>query len=215
MSTLGYREDIDKPEGAGDPSRVFLIASLILLVFFFLLDALSWFTERGGIFSIVSALVSVHSKPPVMDIDKGGLWLPFTILCWLVAVGFCRVFKMELDIGTRAKALLPAFIIIGGGFVLDVVMGSRSSLTTWLARDTAVARLATGLKGTARAASGSRTTFSTVSSVVSVSRPYRRGDRSNDRVECWLTGLTSGLGRKWLGRSSRPAPGPDHQHIQK
>lgn len=88
-----------------------------------LLQLLSWFTERGGIFSIVSALVSVQAKLPVIDVDKDGLSLPFTILSWLVVIGFSRVFDIRLDVRTRAKALLPALIIIGGGFLLDLTIG--------------------------------------------------------------------------------------------
>ena len=123
MSTLGYREDVDEPEDSGEPNRGFLVASLILLAFLFFLDILSWFTERGGVFSIISALVSVHSKPLAVDIDESGLWLPFTIVTWLIVVGFCRVFDIRLNVSTRAKAFLPALIIVGGGFVLNEVIG--------------------------------------------------------------------------------------------
>jgi hypothetical protein len=132
MSALGYREENEEETTPALSKRIFFIASLALLAFFLLLDILSWLTERGGIFSIVSALVSIHLNRPGIDIDKSGLWLPFTIVSWLIVLGFCRLFAVELDISTRGKALLPALAIVGGGFALDAAFG-ESVITDYMA----------------------------------------------------------------------------------
>jgi len=108
---------------ARDNNRVFLIGGALLLGLFLLLDVLSWFTERGGIFSIVSAFATVHSKPPILDVDKNGLLLLFTILSWFTAFGICRAFRLQFDVSARAKALLPALSIVGAAFILSGVFG--------------------------------------------------------------------------------------------
>jgi hypothetical protein len=123
MSSLGYQEEVDEPESSTDPKRDDLIVGAVLIAFYLFLDTLSWLTERGGIFSILAALFSVHSRPRVMNIDENGLRLPIFIIIWLVMVGACRLFHIRFDMSSRAKALVPVLVIIGGGFVLDGVLG--------------------------------------------------------------------------------------------
>lgn len=124
MSDLGYRSEVvGEAKTPANRNRIYLIASVGLFVFFFLLDVLSWFTEGGGIFSITSALASVHSQLPVIDVDKSGLWLPFLVLSWIMVVAFCRVFDIQLDLSTRAKSLVPVIILVGGSFGLDAAFG--------------------------------------------------------------------------------------------
>lgn len=92
---------------------------------------LSWFTESGGIFSVLSAVEAVHSKPPVLDIDENGLLFPFVIIVWLTGIGFCRLFDIHFDMSSRGKALLPIFAVIGGGFFLSAAYG-ESIITRYM-----------------------------------------------------------------------------------
>jgi hypothetical protein len=133
----GYREGRGNPESDEEqaPSKLrrdFIIVSLVVLALLFLLDVLSWFTERGGVFSVLSALVSLPARPPVIDVDKDGLWLIFAVVSWLSVTVFCRMFQMQIDISTRAKALLPTLLIIAGAFVLNGVLG-EGLVTSYMA----------------------------------------------------------------------------------
>ena len=123
MGMLGYRAEADEPETSGDPKRDVLILGAALFGLYFLLDLLSWFTERGGIFSIFSAAFSVHSRPSVINVDENGLRLVFLLIVWLAVFGFCRLFDMRIDMSSPAKSLLPILLIIGGGFILDGMFG--------------------------------------------------------------------------------------------
>ena len=131
MSMFGYRDELEgpelgKPQGSSGSERVNLIVGIFGVTFYFLLEVLSWFTERGGVFSIASALVAVSANPPVLDIDENALRFPITIALWLVVVGFSRLFGIQLEMSKRRNAWLPILIIIGGGFVVDGVFGERS-----------------------------------------------------------------------------------------
>ena len=113
-------------DGTGESresNRLMLMGGAILFGLFLLLDAVLWFSERGGVFSLVSALTSIHAKPPVLDIDQNALRFPILIIVWLVLIGLCRLFNVQIDLSTRGKTLLPLLIIIGGGFILDAEFG--------------------------------------------------------------------------------------------
>jgi len=100
-----------------------LVVGFFLFSLFFLLDVLSWFTEKGGIFSVLSALTSLPSDPPVLDIDQNGLLFPSIVIVWLAWVAICHLFCIQIDLSTRAKSLLPLLVIVGGGFFLSGAFG--------------------------------------------------------------------------------------------
>jgi hypothetical protein len=137
MTMLGYRDELEgpelgKPQGSADSKHVNLIVGVVGVTLLFLLEVLSWFTERGGLFSIISALFAVHEKPPLLDIDENALRFPIIIAIWLMVVGFSRLFDFQLDMSKRRNAWLPILIIIGGGFVVDGVFG-ESIITHYMA----------------------------------------------------------------------------------
>lgn len=118
-------------EAQSDSKSVNLIVGLIAVALFFLLEVLSWLTEGGGVFSVFSALLSVPSKPPVLDIDENGLLFPSIVIVWLTGVGLCRLFGIRFDMSKRVKALFPIFAILGGGFFLSAAYG-ESIITRYL-----------------------------------------------------------------------------------
>lgn len=133
---LGYREEIEEPvvgeQASSDSKRVNLIVGIVGVALFFLLEVLSWFTERGGVFSIVSALFAVHGRPPVLDVDENSLLFPLIIVIWLIVVGLSRLFDIQLDMSKRRNAWLPILIIMGGGFVVNGLFG-ESIITRYVA----------------------------------------------------------------------------------
>jgi hypothetical protein len=132
MNTLGYREEAEEPDAPAESKRVNMIVGLVSLVLLFLLEVLSWFTERGGVISIVPAFSSVRTKAPVLDIDENALRFPIIIALWLMVVGFSRLFDVQLDMSKRRNAWFPILIILGGGFVLDGMFG-ESIITQYMA----------------------------------------------------------------------------------
>ena len=138
MSYSGYREplalgDIEEdPETPSDPKSAFLLVTGILFALFFLLDVLIWFTEQGGIISVVAAAVSVSSKPAVMDVDENGLRLVFLIIISISSYGLCRLFDFQVGLSRRAGDTLFMLTVIGSAFVLDGVYG-ESIITHYMA----------------------------------------------------------------------------------
>jgi hypothetical protein len=126
MGIFRQRDGLEGPLLTGAKTRSIgnnLIVGFFLFSLFFLLDVLSWFTEKGGVFSVLSALMSVHSAPPVLDIDENGLLFPAIVIVWLAGAGFCCLCGIRIDLSTRAKSLLPLLVIIGGGFFLSGAFG--------------------------------------------------------------------------------------------
>ncbi|MEO7365010.1 MAG: hypothetical protein ABIW03_01665 [Sphingomicrobium sp.] len=80
---------------------------------------------------MLSALLSVPSKPPVLDIDENSLLFPTIVIVWLTGVGLCRLFGIRFDMSKCGKALLPIFAIIGGGFFLSAAYG-ESIITRYM-----------------------------------------------------------------------------------
>src|SRR5689334_15320810 len=122
MGIFRQRDSLEGPqvaEAQSDSKGINLIVGLMAVAIFFLFEVLFWFTESGGVFSVLSALLSVPSKPPVLDIDKNGLLFPTIVVVWLTGAGLCRLFGIRFDMSRRGKALLPIFAIIGGGFFLS------------------------------------------------------------------------------------------------
>jgi hypothetical protein len=138
MSYSGYREPLElgdveeEPETPSDRKSALLLVTGILLALVFLLDVLIWFTEQGGIFSVVSAVVSVSSKPAVMDIDENGLRLVFLIIILIVSCGLCGLFDFQVGLSRRAGDTLFMLVVIGSAFVLDGVYG-ESIITHYMA----------------------------------------------------------------------------------
>jgi hypothetical protein len=134
MGIFRQRESLESSpvaEAQSDSRGVNLMIGLITVAFFFLLEVLSWFTERGGVFSVLSALLSVPSKPPVLDIDKDGLLFPTVVIVWLTGVGLSRLFAIRFDMSKRGKAFLPILAIIGSGFFLNAAYG-ESIITRYM-----------------------------------------------------------------------------------
>ena len=118
-------------EVQSDSKGVNLITGLMAVAFFILLEILSWFTQRGGVFSVLSAVSAVPSKPPVLDIDENGLLFPTILIVWLTGIGLCRLVGIRFDMSKRGKALLPIFAIIGCGFFLSAAYG-ESIITPYM-----------------------------------------------------------------------------------
>ena len=126
----GYREenfdlDTQEPEEPLSPEKArgatwIVIAFAIL--FFVLLDLLSWFNEGGGLLSLLPTLSS-QAKPAVIDIDKASLQLPI-MLTLLLGIGFaCRLLGLKLNLSTRRAAWLPTVLFMGAVFLIDGVFG--------------------------------------------------------------------------------------------
>ena len=117
-----------------ETSHAFLTGGILVFGVLFLVDLVVWLTERGGIFSIASALTTVHSKPPIINIDKSGLLLPFILLCWITAFAICRAFHLQFDLGSRSKMMIPILVIVGGGFILNGLLG-EPIISTYMAHE--------------------------------------------------------------------------------
>jgi hypothetical protein len=127
MSDLGYRsqEEVAEPESLDNPKQDILFFGGALIGLYLFLDVLSWLFEGGGIFSITSTLLTVHSRPPIVNVDKDGLRFPITVFIWLVVFGLCRLFNFYPSISKRGQSLLAIAVILGGGFLVDAVLGER------------------------------------------------------------------------------------------
>lgn len=136
MSSSEFRGEVtrpqfDKPQNLTTMKREVAAIGLIVVTLFFLLDTLSWFTNQGGVFSLLSALASVHTKPAVVDIDENALRLPIIIGIWLVLFVIFRLLDFEIDTSKRRNDLLLIFVFIGGGFVGDAMLG-KSVITHYM-----------------------------------------------------------------------------------
>ena len=121
MSTAQERNEPD-PSRADRWARI--IVATFLIAFLCLLDALSWLTERGGVFSLFGAASLVRAKAPAIDVDESALRLPILLIVWLVAGSASRLFRLRLvDLSSRPSALVFLLIVIGGGFALTAVYG--------------------------------------------------------------------------------------------
>lgn len=107
------------------------IGLIAIAVFLFLLEILSWFTVKGGVFSLLSAVLSVPSKPPVLDIDENSLWFPTAIIFCFAAMGFCRLFGIRC-MSNRARDLVSILAIIGSSFLLSAAYG-EAVITRYMA----------------------------------------------------------------------------------
>jgi hypothetical protein len=138
MTYSGYRDPVElgeveeEPETPSDRKSALLLTTGVLLALFFLLDVLIWFAEQGGIFSVVSAVVSVRSKPAVIDVDENGLLLIFLIIVLIVSYGFCRLCNLQVGLSRRGADTLFMLVVIGSAFVLDGVYG-ESIITHYMA----------------------------------------------------------------------------------
>lgn len=138
MGTLEHREGVEGPESAAESRLVFLFASLMGIAFFFLFEVLSWFTERGGIFSVFSAISSVHMNHHEISVDKSGLLFPTIVVSTITFLASCRIFNINIetskifsDVWTRVRAGFVTFAIIGGSFVVNGVLG-ESIITRYM-----------------------------------------------------------------------------------
>lgn len=135
MGTLGHQEGVESAAGS---RLVFLFASLMGIAFFFLLEVLSWFTERGGVFSVFSAISSVHMNNREISVDKSGLLFPTIVLATVIFLAGCLVFNINIetskifgDVWTRVRIGFVTFAIIGGSFVVNGVLG-ESIITRYM-----------------------------------------------------------------------------------
>jgi hypothetical protein len=131
MCAAGSQDGPAKPEDRYDLRAIF-IASAIAVAFFFLLDVLSWFTERGGVFSVVSAVASILARRRVIDVDENALWLPFTAIFFLAGFGSCRVLGLARSPLTRLKSVLLVLGIMAAAFAFDEACG-EAIITNYMA----------------------------------------------------------------------------------
>lgn len=121
MTMFSPKFSSNEPASSAGPSDKFpiVLASMFILVLFFM-DALLWF-ERGGFFSVVSAILAAGARKSTIDIDRNGFWFPITALICIVAVAIRAKFGERFEFSK--KEIILAFIIIGGGFLSDWLFG--------------------------------------------------------------------------------------------
>ena len=87
----------------------------------FIFDAFFWF-ERGGLFSLISAVLTVDTNSPYIDVDKRSLWVPILFIILLATLSAHHF--LARDLGTRR---IQAYIIIimAMGFLINAFFGEK------------------------------------------------------------------------------------------
>ena len=115
----------DDPNEAAIDRRANPFTAAFALAFLLLLEALSWLTNRGGVFSLTQVWSRVQSEAPTIEVDKNGLRAPILLLTWTAVLLLMRVLRLRLDPSNRAMTFAVLAAVIGGGFVLDGAYGHQ------------------------------------------------------------------------------------------
>ncbi len=102
---------------------VLVVASAFLIGLFSLIDVVIWFSDEGGILSVLSAAQSARAKTPSIDIDSDGLRYPAIVGICLLMFGLFWVLKLDLR-GTWLQ--IPwILIVVGGGFLVGGIASEK------------------------------------------------------------------------------------------
>lgn len=114
--------DTEEEGGAGAiivTPKVALAYAVGISLFFFLLDDLIGWAEGGGIFSVGAALNAAGRGAATIDVDRAGLRTFFVMLCTVIVMVAGAILRVNLK--KRLVSFAMFTLIIGGGFVLDVI----------------------------------------------------------------------------------------------
>src|SRR6478736_844163 len=86
--------------------KISIITCVMIIGLFFVLNDLVGWIERGGLFSIISAINSAHAKARAIDVDSAGMRTAF-ITASCIAI---TALSVRLDLNPREK--LTSFVLM-------------------------------------------------------------------------------------------------------
>lgn len=97
--------------------------ALIIIGLMALFEFVGWL-ENAGLSSIASAVSTLKSKPPTIEIDGAGLRFPIIVaLCVVLLPIFAA---LRIDLSKRKWQFVVIFSVIGGGFIVDAIYGEKA-----------------------------------------------------------------------------------------
>jgi hypothetical protein len=102
-------------------TRYLLVLGAMLVGTFLLLDLVEWAFNRDGFFSIISVMRAATKGAPVLNVDYYWLDLPVRAILIIAVLLVCNAAKFEPK--GRAGGLIVAPIILGGGFLVVLMIG--------------------------------------------------------------------------------------------
>lgn len=87
----------DQPGAIAETRRLYMWLAIGGIAILFLQDLLYWALERGGIFSIISALISIRAHSTVLNIDESGLRFPIIVMLCATVYAIVRLFKIRVE----------------------------------------------------------------------------------------------------------------------
>jgi hypothetical protein len=119
------RNELYALDGSSAKPRAERLVSVILIALALFLSTASWLIDRSGALSVLSAVSSLHARPPTVDVDKHGLRLPVLLLLWLIVAVGCRLSNIRLGLPNRPAAVLLVLALVGGGLGFEELWGEQ------------------------------------------------------------------------------------------
>jgi hypothetical protein len=111
--------------GLSANQRAKRLVSVILIALAVFLAMASWFMDRSGALSVLSAASSLHARPLAVDVDKNGLRLPVLLLLWLIVALGCWLMNIRLGLPNHPAAVLLVLALVGGGLGFEELWGEK------------------------------------------------------------------------------------------